>query len=426
MRKIIFTFALLIAAHCGASAQSEQDAQKVYDWFIAGQGDSIYAAFDENMQSQLPAASVSGLYGQLQTQVGKVSSAGEWQTSEEQGKKLFFRDVQFEQMALRFLVVYDESGKICGLRLLPVPSGDGDASSVHHGDGHGDRPLLFSKTLTVGADGYKLPAVLTIPEKAGAGKLPCVILVHGSGPHDRDETLGPNKPFLDLAEGLYARGIATLRYDKRTLVYREGYVTKGRHADYDTETVDDAVAAVRAVCMMDSIDPQRVFVLGHSLGGCLAPRIAQRAGCLAGVIILAGETRKMKEMVKEQMDYIKTCMDSASYRAAAAGIGMAMKGLPKSYIDFDECYSPVATAARLSTPMLIMQGERDYQVTMNDFMRWRSSLACRKNVSFKSYPALNHLFMEGKGKSTPSEYASPKHIPGYVINDIADFVLHRQ
>ena len=143
-------------------------------------------------------------------------------------------------------------------------------------------------------------------------RVPCVILVHGSGPHDRDETIGPNKPFRDLAWGLAERGIAVVRYEKRTKAYGAACVPAGRELDYDTEAVDDAVAIVEQVKGFARAGfPDSVYVLGHSLGGTLAPRIAGRSKGLAGIIILAGLARPLEDALEEQFYYTSSLTDSS-------------------------------------------------------------------------------------------------------------------
>src|SRR5690606_22442643 len=124
----------------------------------------------------------------------------------------------------------------------------------------------------------------------------------GSGPQDRDETVGANRPFLDIARGLAAEGIAVLRYDKRTRVHPAGF--SGGDFDVDDETTDDAVAAVAALGGVEGIDPDRIFVLGHSQGGMLAPRIAQRSGKVAGLVLLAAPARPLLDLLLEQNHYL--------------------------------------------------------------------------------------------------------------------------
>lgn len=129
------------------------------------------------------------------------------------------------------------------------------------------------------------------------------MLVHGSGPNDRDETLGPNKPFRDLTRGLAFKGIAVLRYDKRTKVHG-ARMAKGTNMTVKEETIDDALAAVNVLRGSSSVDRNRIFVLSHSLGGMLIPRIGQADSKIAGLIVFAGATRPLEDTLLEQVTYI--------------------------------------------------------------------------------------------------------------------------
>jgi dienelactone hydrolase len=262
-----------------------------------------------------------------------------------------------------------------------------------------------------GARGFELPGTLTTP--AGKGPFAALVLVHGSGPQDRDETIGPNKPFRDLAEGLSTAGIVVLRYDKRTRVHG------GRGVQtVNEEAVDDAVAAAAFVRTLPDVDRDRVFVLGHSLGGHLVPRIVDRDRALAGAVIFAGSVRPLQELVREQAAVVAPGTDPQALVDKIRGAA------PESYWKDLENYDPAALAARQRIPLLILQGERDYQVTMTDFRLWQKALAARKNVSFKSYRTLNHLFLQGNGpRSNPAEYNQAGHVDEVVVRDIATFLL---
>ena len=305
-----------------------------------------------------------------------------------------------------------------------------------------DTSQFNRRELSVECDGFRLPATLTLPAEAAQHRVPCVVLVHGSGPNDRDETIGPNKPFRDLAHGLAAQGIATLRYDKRTLVYKQNSVPEGRELDYDTEVTDDAVAAVALAATLPEIAPDSLFLLGHSLGGTLAPRIAERSGQLRGIIILAGLVRPLGDALVEQVEYILSLQGELNAEARSkvetlkrqvenmkrldtfeynASLPLPM-GIPASYWRMTLQYKPAEVAARLPLPMYILQGERDYQVTMIDFALWQANLMFNRMALFKSYPQLNHLMQEGEGKAVPSEYQQPKPVAQEVIDDVARFV----
>jgi dienelactone hydrolase len=284
----------------------------------------------------------------------------------------------------------------------------------------------------------RLPGTLSIPD--GAHAAPAIVLVHGSGPNDRDETVGANKPFRDLAEGLAARGIVVLRYDKRSRVAPFSFM--GRSFTVDDEVVDDALSAVTLVRGLPEVDPARVVVLGHSFGGTLAPRIGQRDTALAGLVILAGATRPLPDMIEDQFAYLRALpgADTAAIDKARAGMAPGLAAIralrpadsaskqalafggPASYWLDLAAYHPVRIAAGLPMPILVLQGGRDYQVTMVDFEAWQEGLSGNSSVTFIEYPNLDHLLLAGTGPSTPAEYGVPGHVDEQVIADIASWV----
>jgi hypothetical protein len=308
--------------------------------------------------------------------------------------------LHWKAFSLDFLVSWNKDGQIQGTWMRPPEPPTWQAPPYVRPNG------FVSSDVTVGSDEWKLPGTLTIP--TGAGPFPAVVLVHGSGPNDRDETVGGAKVFRDLAEGLSSRGIAVLRYEKRTLIYGQKCA-----ADPDftmtRETVDDAVRAAELLQKTDRVDARRIFVLGHSQGGYMMPRIMKRAPWLAGVIVMAGNVRSLEVLVKEQSEYL--------------GVPAPKLPLPPKYLQDLAGYDPAAEAKKLDMPMLILQGERDYQVTMKDFALWKGAVGGRRNVTMRSYPGLNHLFESGTGKSTPAEYAQPGHVSGQVVEDVAKWVL---
>lgn len=301
-------------------------------------------------------------------------------------------------------------------------------------------PELFTEEeIEVVSEGWALPATLTIPR--GNGPFPAVVLVHGSGPQDRDETIGPNKPFKDLAWGLASMGIAVLRYEKRTKQYPIRCAEMIENFTVEDETIDDALAAVATLRRDERIDRERIFVLGHSLGGMLAPRIGAQDGKLAGLILLAANTRNLPDMVLEQVRYLAS-LDGKIDDAEARQIketeeivrkikeldiaeGEIVLGASRIYWEDLMAYDPVKVARGLDMPMLILQGGRDYQVTLDDFNGWKEGLSGRGNVTFKFYENLNHLFMFGVGTSSPAEYQIASNVDQAVVEDIAEWIKSR-
>src|SRR5690606_24805705 len=260
--------------------------------------------------------------------------------------------------------------------------------------------------------------------------------VHGSGPQDRNETVGANRPFLDIARALAARGIAVLRYDKRTQARPQDFA--GGDYDVDDETTDDAVAAVAALREVDGVDRDRVFVLGHSQGGMLAPRIAEASGDVAGLVMLAAPARPLLDLLPEQNRYLfaadgeivpaeQQFLDSLDASIARIRSGAPMDardtplGLPVAYWRGLDAIDPVADALAIDIPILLLQGGRDFQVVDADWQRWRRALADRPDTSFKHYPALNHLGIAGQGAGTLAEYDQPGHVDAGLIDDVAEW-----
>lgn len=288
---------------------------------------------------------------------------------------------------------------------------------------------------------FDLPGTLTTP--GGDGPWPAVVLVHGSGPNDRDETIGPNKPFRDLALGLAGEGIAVLTYDKRTLARPSDLPADLTVAE---EVVDDAVAAVELLRTDRTVAiPDQVFLLGHSLGGMLAPRIAVESSGVAGLVLMAAPARPLEELILEQTRYLAerdgtvTTEEESALAEVAAQVEAVrdptlgadtppadLLGAPASYwLDLRD-YRPTEMAAGLALdiPILVLQGERDYQVTMTDFALWQEALAEGEDVEFRSFPGLNHLMMpgEGEGLSVPEDYEVAGHVEPEVVDAIAAFI----
>ena len=413
----------------------EAHAQAVIASMAAKDFPAIEAQFDDKMNAALPPGRLATLWAGILTQFGalKTCRSAEARVRAISGKQMVITPCEFDRATIDLQLAFDGNGRISGFTLRPsAPSAPYTPPSYASPSSYG------STDVTVGSGEWALPGTLTVPN--GPGPFPAVVLVHGSGANDRDETLGPNKPFADLAAGLSSRGVAVLRYDKRTAVYGARMAALAAITVKD-ETIDDALAAVELLRASPKIDPKRIYVLGHSLGGTLIPRIAAADRTLAGVIIMAGAARPLEDAIVDQTKYIANAdgivtpeeqqqIDEMSKVAAEiraltpsdAVAGKVVFHAPASYWLDLKGYDAPAAAKPLTLPMLILQGERDYQVTMNDFEQWRATLSGKRNVAFHLYPALNHLFMPGTGKSVPAEYNQPSHVAEQVVVDIAAWI----
>jgi alpha-beta hydrolase superfamily lysophospholipase len=311
--------------------------------------------------------------------------------------------------------------------------------------------LLMAISITLTADTVReravtipgpvpLAGVLTLPAE-GTARSPGVVIVHGSGGGDRNGTLGPNTPYRDLARALAARGITVLRYDKRAGVRPLWYAN--RTFTVREETIDDAVSALQLLRSQPEVDSTRVFVLGHSLGGFLAPRIAAADGRLAGMVLMAGAfITPLPELMIRQMDYIasvsppedssrvaaqrRVFQHNATRIAAMTEADSASKvlylGAPAAYWLDLRRYDPAAALRTRTEPTLILQGERDYQVTTQMLDEFLNALGPRPQTTVRRYPDLNHLLIPGAGPPRPAEYNDPGHVADEVSRDIAEWI----
>ncbi len=408
-------------------------AKQLLDALNKAEWKKVGKHFDKTMKEQFTPEKSQELWETVTKQIGKLKKIERVDTSKVANSTIIDLVSQFDKTTITVRVSFNEDDEIEGFFLRPATPLKFDPPPYAKKDAYREENFI------VGEDGeYPLPATLTLPK--GAGPFPCVVLVHGSGPLDRDQTIGPNKPFRDLAWGLASQGIAILRFDKRTLTHGAKMLASGQ-ITLDNEVVDDALLAADAVSKHKAINPKKIFILGHSLGAIAAPRVGEKMPTLAGLILLAGNSRPLEDLIIEQFSYIYSLEGELTERHKADLAELKKKvdrvkhhlsndtsaedlplGLPASYWKSLKEYDQKATAAKLSIPLLILQGERDYQVTMEDFAGWKKALAGRKQVTFKSYPNLNHLFMVGKGKATPAEYGVAGHVAREVIDDVATWL----
>lgn len=420
-----------------AAVEVTSAGEAFVELLVKGDFAGAVGQFDDRMRTALPEPKLRETWQTIQTQSGPFQKQLGVRATKASGYDIVLVTCQFKQKALDAKVVFDAKGRVAGLFFVPSHP----AANPNEPPPYARTNAFREKDFTVGRGEWRMPGTLTLPA-TGAGPWPAVVLVHGSGPGDRDETVGANKPFRDLAWGLATKGVAVLRYEKRTKEYADKLVADGLgHFTVREETIDDALSAAAQLRAVDGLDPKRIFVLGLSLGATVAPRIGQADPNLAGLIIMAGATRPLEDLVIEQTDYLlslggnRSEQSSATLNELRAGAAKVKKltaadasstalvmGAPPAYwLDLRE-HDNVAIAKGLRQPLLILQGGRDYQVTEVDFNAWKEALGAQPNATLKLYPNLNHLFMVGEGKSTPDEYEEPGHIAGPVVTDIAEWI----
>ncbi|MFY9802699.1 MAG: alpha/beta fold hydrolase [Candidatus Acidiferrales bacterium] len=442
---VCFVFGTVVrGAAAQAAPESNQQnsaaaatAQQIIQELVAGQFEKIEAQYDARMAAALPPGKLAASWPSVIEQEGAFESISNVRTSKVQGLDVVQMECKFQKAVLDATVALDSNGKIAGLGFRPHQ----EAAPPWIPPAYAKESSFTELPLTLENGKYELPGKLTLPK--GDGPFPAVVLVHGSGPHDEDETVGPNKPFADLAWGLASRGIAVYRYTKRTQQYGSQSADDPQKLTVEDEVISDAQAAVALVAKQPHIDPKQVFLLGHSLGAYLAPRIATGDAQIAGIAMLGANARPLEQVVLEQIHYLAALngtpteaeqkritaveesvkqIDSPDLKASDTVPFLGATTYGSYWLDLRE-YDPVKVARKLKIPILILQGGRDYQVTPSNFEAWSAALGRRDNVTMKIYPDLNHLFMTGTGRSTPSEYEQAGHISQEVIDTIATWVL---
>jgi len=427
---LLAAFACPVALHAQDTVRCEIAARAFVKAMAERRFDDCVAMFDSTMKAVMPVAKVEEMWDAVQKQAGRFREQQGLRYQRYGNYDIMLVTCRFEGNPLDARIVFNQAAKIAGLFFVPS-----QPAVAYSTPTYANREAFREEEVTVGSGRWSLRGTLTLP--ANKANAPAIVLVHGSGPNDRDETIGPNKPFKDLAWGLATRGVAVLRYEKRTREYANDMSALRGTLTVKDETIDDALEAVALLRRRTEIDPSRIYVLGHSLGGMLVPRIGMRDQRIAGFIILAGATRPLEDVIVEQLTYLfgldgvvdeqeqKRLEEAKKQRERIKALTPADTGsagplfaAPVAYWLDLKGYDPPALATKLTVPVLIMQGGRDYQVTKADFDRWRSALKNKTNVTFSLYPTLNHLFITGEMQSTPSEYDRAGHVSEEVLTDI--------
>lgn len=400
--------------------------------------DSVQHTFSPGLQKKLTAEQLQLVWLGLFNQFGPLQSVGEASKTDNNSAIETVLPLRFERQEQRLLLRFDSLKRVTAFILQPASEAENWRYPSY---GRPDSYREFS--MKVVSDTIQLPAILTLPKNCK--NCPVVLFVHGAGPNDKDESQGPNKMFKDLAVGLASRGIASLRYDKRSFSYGPELMEDLRRLNIQTETIDDAVNALTLLRKVLEIDTNRIFVFGHGIGGMLAPAIVQQANMPVRALILAAAAAKpLAELVFEQYVHLasKTGFSKEETRLLKAQERAKQKALdPKLSQNYPQDSLPLALPAtywlswqsydvgtalwQINQPVLVLSGDADYQIPTETILHLKQKMMGREKLSYSNYPLLNHFLMPAAGNAGPEDYQRRNNVSEQVVVELEKWIRNQ-
>lgn len=415
-----------------ASFDAKLKAKEVIGLFQHEKFAEAYDQMSAIMKRKIDVEQLQGIWDGLIMAYDTIQSLGEPEVTEKDTLTVTVTPVHFNKMKLGLQLTFEPSHKVCGIFIVPLTYPYQPADYVN-------TSRFYEVKKNVPDAAFPSEGVLTVPN--GNKKFPLIIIVGGSGPTDKDLTMGSNKIYKDFAWGLAAKGIAVYRYNKRTVQFG-AELAKNKNLTVNEEYLLDLKLIVKMLSKKDEIDASQIYIMGHSEGGYLLPYFAKNLSGIKGYISLAGNYSKLAELVPKQISYLalqsknieeKTLVLNEMPKALYARDRFTKEspddslpfGFTTAYLWHLNENSPQKIGkALMKKKVFFLQGGRDYQVPPEELELWKMTLAQSTEATFKMYPNLNHIFLSGTGLSNPDEYEKPGNVPEEVINDIVAWISH--
>lgn len=425
---LLLTLMLLPAAALAAEAPSFADrARGVCQALTGSEYAQIAGQFNENMRAVVDEALLEQSWAAVLAQMGAYEGIAEEQLNEANRTAVF--TLQHEKGGVTLAVVFDDAGQISGLTLHPNVVYEPVQRALPEGASESEVKLFANSERETGG-------LLLRP--AGADEeTPYVVFVHGSGASDRDETVGPNKPFRDIAYDLAALGVGSLRFDKINYA----------HPELPVETVEqEYLQPVREALrvLKEETGARRVYEVGHSEGGILTPWLVRECGFDGGVALagtplplwqmsydqnllsIAAMPEEQREALLAQVESERARAETLKEMTEEEARGQTVFGISAYYLRYMDLLDQVAIARESGKPYLFLWGEADFQVNGAAFEAWREGLGTDGPYAYKTYPGLSHLFLpaeEGDGIANAMDaYSRPAVVDPAVGRDIAEWI----
>ncbi len=434
MRKLLVFTLLIIGIITQSEAQTDtlpvarKLGKQAAEYLKSNDFENIHQLFSEEMVAALPLERMKKSFSGLAIQFGAINEILEFNARETAETVYFYQVAKFEKKTLDLVFMLNDKEKFTSLSLRPHQQ-----TIKWRTPKYAKGPNDYKEEFIAIGNSLPLTGKITIPDN---GMETVVVFVHGSGPNDMNETLGPNKLFKDLAYGFASIGIASIRYNKRTYDYPSAMAKQANSLTIQQVVVNDAVNAIK---LARENGAKKIVLLGHSLGGYCTRMIAQLAQPDA-VIVSAGNVSPIEDLLVPQFEHVKendtnTKINDFRMAMIRTQVEQVQKGdydataappppppllplrLPASFWLSLKDYNPQKVAKKQSFPYMILNGERDYQVTPKEAKKWKGG---SKNKHSKTiiYTKLNHMFFEGEGICVPAEYEKECHFSETVFKDI--------
>jgi pimeloyl-ACP methyl ester carboxylesterase len=407
------------------------NAQKIIAQFKARQFEQINPMLDYEMSRILGANGLEDLWDGINMQFGEVKQVKE--TTFKRIDTLFVSKtpVVFENKTWLLKIVFNLQGKMSGLFLEPL-------KMPYEPPAYADESLFYEYKKTLADPKYPVEGLLSIPRK---GKdFPVLIILAGSGPSDKDLSIGSKRIYKDIAWGLASQNIAVFRFDKRTYTHKST-LASNPNLNIDDEYTQDLKLAIAMLQQQPNINPKQIYVMGHSLGGHLLPYLAGKVNGVKGYIGLFANYSGLPDLMVYQADFLSKDLpenkklpyqqlkQKALYARDRFGPNSPNDSLPdglttKYLLSLNQAAPKNHLKSLRNKPFMFIQGEKDYQVPTSEMDKWQAALQFVKQsqTSFVLLKNINHLGTDEPGEMGPGNYEKPGNVSPLLIKEIEAFI----